>query len=961
MNGKLGYFRLVVLLYFILQTFLQQSYASSGVPTSIFKLPGIGLIKEFIHSERLSPTTNEVVIIDTVDGFDFISFLHNSTDEYKLVKRVNLTGNVVSHTVLKHSETNNTLVVIITDAGQLVIIDAISKQSLFFGSISTDPLLSLAIADDSKLFISSKSSFYEVNLLPSITVASHADLKGYMTSGSFTKKDSTQLLFDSGDIYEDVGGKISLVSKLKNGLFTDRQFVYTQDLNNDGLEEVITTKHDVKELDVVQYFEVIEIKSQSILLNYSGKRFISPKSAGDKAYIATWTQSKIGQERHYYQASYCISPLQLSPSVPLCREFTGESPSGYIHHTIVHYGDVNFDGTLDLIGRTEFDSNFLHTSVNEDQKWRKKLPAYDTRCKNSYINSVKKYEGTYIGLSCYGKYTIESAMSGGLRDIEREAVIDIVQGQTLARKDFDSGSYVLSKQFDYTFDIDLDGRQETLSFFKGALNDSYILLVRRTDQDGNDTTLAYKTLPLDWSNFAEKFVYARDIDTHDKHGLYIQLSKSTLYYEYGADFVELGDYVDSATAAYKEEIGVYALTKSGELKVINVRGTAPVITQFCSNDTAVGLEKSGLNKLIYSCQNRFGQFDTLKQTIDWEIEGVYNTSSVNSYVIDDRKLLVTSGSQPSVFEVVDKKVEITSIADMHLQVHVDKTIRIDLPTVDDSSRYVWTSFSRLGELSTTFDKSNTFEYVPSYLGLEKLNYSIVKGDWEVARGTVNIDVYNKAPQLGDITLSTHWLKPIEFSLPATDEDGEQITYTFIDSPQVGELTWLDENVNMLRYTPTGYQSVESIQYRGSDGRVESAVNNIYITLTNTQPRAQDSSHATQRNVPLTFKLSGHDPDGDPITYRLDTAEKIPGLTLDSNTGEVTLVTDANSPSTITFQYSVSDSISTSRSESVTISVNEPSTLVPESKSSGNIGLFHLLFFAFISFRRLFISNSTCKP
>ncbi|TMP40349.1 hypothetical protein CWB96_18810 [Pseudoalteromonas citrea] len=952
MNRELGYLRLAVLLYFTLQTFAQQSYASSVAPTSIFKLPGIGLIKEFIHSERLSATSNEVVIIDTVDGFDFISFLSESTDEYKLVKRVNLSGSVVSHTVLKHPETNNTLVAIITDTGQLVIIDAITKQSLFLGFISTDPLLSIAISGESKLFISSKSSFYEVNLLPSITVASHPDLKGYMTLGSFTKKDSTQLLFDSGDIYEDVGGKISLVSKVENGLFTDKQFVYTQDLNNDGLEEVITTKHDVKELDTVRYFEAIEIKSGSILVNYSGKRFISPKSAGDKAYTATWTQSKTGQERHYYQASYCITPLQLSPSVPLCREFTGENPSGYIHHMIVHYGDVNYDGTLDLIGRTEFDSNFVHMSVNEDQNSHTRLPAYDTRCKNSYINSVKKYEDTYIGLSCYGKYTIESAMSGGLRDIEREAVIDIVQGKTLVTQDFDSGRYVFSKQFDYTIDIDLDGTQETISFSNGPLYDSYILLVTRTDQDGNDTTLTSKTLPLDWNNFAEKFVYARDINTHDKHGLYIQLTNSTLYYEYGADFVELGDYVDSTSAAYKEETGVYALTQSGELKVINVSGSAPVITQFCSNDTAVGLEKSGLNKLIYSCKNRFGQFDTLKQTIDWEIEGVYNTSSVNSYVIDDRKLLVTSGSQPSVFEVTDKKVEIASIADMNLQVHVDKNITIDLPTLDDSSSYVWTSFSRLGELSTTLDKSNTFEYDPSYLGKEKLNYSIVKGDWEIARGTVNIDVYNKAPQLRDITLSTHWRNPIEFSLPVNDEDGENITYTFIDSPQVGELIWLDENVNTLRYTPTGYKSVESIQYRGSDGRVESAVNNIYITLTNTQPSAQSSSLAIQRNVPLTFKLSGHDPDGDPITYRLDTKEQIADLTLDSNTGEVTLVTDANSPQIITFQYSVFDSISMSPSESVSISVNEPTKLVPDSKSSGNIGPFYLLFFVLISCRRL---------
>ncbi|MBE0370138.1 Ig-like domain-containing protein [Pseudoalteromonas aurantia] len=961
MQAKLVYFKLMAVMVFILQTFIQNTYANSGDPVPIFKLSGIGIVKDFIHTEHYSDSINEITIIDSNDGFDFVSFLKENGNEYQVAERILLNGSVVSHVVLQHPETSNSLVAVVTNSGQLLIIDVITKQLLFSELISQEPLLSLTTWYGSKLFISSLNTLYEVSILPSITIVSHGDIGGHMISGSFTKANSTQLLFANGDIYEEENDKITRVFNVSPGLFTDMQFVHAQDLNNDDLDEVVVTEQRVVELETIRKFDIIEVKSESKLKSYSGKRFISPVVAGDNAFVATWTESKTGPLRHQYSPSYCINPVQLSSSTPLCREFSRSNQAYYIQHIVIHYGDVNFDGTLDLVGRTEFEDNFVHKSIDAEDLIKIQMPIHDNRCQNSYLNSVIKYTATQVGLTCYGKYSVESAMSGGLRDIEQKTVIELSQGQTLTKQDFGSGTYELNKRFDHRVDIDLDGKQEDIEFFNVELNEYRLQISRLYDNDSKEVLIT-KSLPVDVNNPLKKFAYERAIDNHLKHGMYIQFKESTLYYEYGEDFIELGNgaYVDLSTAAYFEETGVYALTNAGELKVINVSIDPIVIARFCDNDTAVGLEKSGLNKLIYSCKNRFGQFDTLNKKIDWEIEGIANTAFVNSRIIDDKKLVVTSGSKPSIFEVASNKIDIAAIADINLRVHANKSLVVELPNTEQNKRYVWTSSSRLGELSTIEGESSTFEYTPDILGRETLSYSILKGEWEAARGIVNIDVYNKPPQLSDIALLTHWRNPIEFSLPLTDEDGDKIIYTFINSPQVGQLSWANENTNTLRYAPMSYKTVESIQYRGNDGRANSTVKNIDITLTNTAPQAAALSHVAERNKPITIKLKGSDPDGDIITYHVDSVEQIAGFKLDANTGEVSLTPNVNSPASITFGYSVSDSISNSTVASVTVVVNDSTTLVSDSKSSGNISPTYLVFLMLMSCVKGFVQRKNMR-
>jgi hypothetical protein len=105
-------------------------------------------------------------------------------------------------------------------------------------------------------------------------------------------------------------------------------------------------------------------------------------------------------------------------------------------------------------------------------------------------------------------------------------------------------------------------------------------------------------------------------------------------------------------------------------------------------------------------------------------------------------------------------------------------------------------------------------------------------------------------------------------LPATDADGDPLTYTIVNGPLHGALTGTAPNVT---YTPhLNYRGGDSFTFRAFDGEAFSntATVTIAVTPVNDAPSALDQVLSTPRDTPLALTLTGHDVDGDPLDFAI---------------------------------------------------------------------------------------------
>lgn len=129
---------------------------------------------------------------------------------------------------------------------------------------------------------------------------------------------------------------------------------------------------------------------------------------------------------------------------------------------------------------------------------------------------------------------------------------------------------------------------------------------------------------------------------------------------------------------------------------------------------------------------------------------------------------------------------------------------------------------------------------------------------------------------------------------------------------------------VFTYTPNiGYVGGDNFSYRANDGIANSnpAVVNITMSAnaTNTAPIASSGSFTTNEDTLKVFTLSGSDPDGNPITYVLDTSVATGTLSLQAS-GTVNFTPALNYNGTLSFTYHVTDGSLSSASKTVTLTV-----------------------------------------
>ncbi len=163
-------------------------------------------------------------------------------------------------------------------------------------------------------------------------------------------------------------------------------------------------------------------------------------------------------------------------------------------------------------------------------------------------------------------------------------------------------------------------------------------------------------------------------------------------------------------------------------------------------------------------------------------------------------------------------------------------------------------------------------YTPNtnYRGPDSFTFGVTDGKKNSNAATVSISVMpiNHAPvaQEQSVTAEENIAKAI--TLAATDVDGDTLTFQIVAQPVHGTLAGVPPNTT---YTPaTDYSGPDSFTFKGNDGKADSNLATVSITVThvNHPPVAQSQSMSTDEDASKMIVLAATDSDGDPLTYQV---------------------------------------------------------------------------------------------
>ncbi len=164
-------------------------------------------------------------------------------------------------------------------------------------------------------------------------------------------------------------------------------------------------------------------------------------------------------------------------------------------------------------------------------------------------------------------------------------------------------------------------------------------------------------------------------------------------------------------------------------------------------------------------------------------------------------------------------------------------------------------------------------YTPDtgYAGNDSFKFVVNDGSVDSNEATISLNlmpVSNVAPVASDKSLTTPEDSPVQTILHATDDNGDNLTFTITQSPSNGTL---NVSGTIVTYTPgPDYNGGDSFKFEASDGSLTSNVATVDITVSpvNDAPVANSQSVSTFRNTAKDITLTGSDLEGDPLTYAI---------------------------------------------------------------------------------------------
>ena len=191
---------------------------------------------------------------------------------------------------------------------------------------------------------------------------------------------------------------------------------------------------------------------------------------------------------------------------------------------------------------------------------------------------------------------------------------------------------------------------------------------------------------------------------------------------------------------------------------------------------------------------------------------------------------------------------------------------------------------------------------------------------ETAVATVALDITNQPPVASDAALTGHANRPLHGALPASDPDGDAITFSVVAPAANGTVAISDTATGGFIYTPkANFLGADSFTFKASDGAADSNVATVTIQVTNTPPVAHDGASSVAFGGSAQGTLDAEDADGDALTFAIvgSPSQGTVALT-NAATGAFTYKVSPNARGTATFTFKVSDGMSESGLATMTI-------------------------------------------
>jgi len=263
-----------------------------------------------------------------------------------------------------------------------------------------------------------------------------------------------------------------------------------------------------------------------------------------------------------------------------------------------------------------------------------------------------------------------------------------------------------------------------------------------------------------------------------------------------------------------------------------------------------------------------------------------------------------------------------------LRVQEDTTKRGILTATDEDNDTVSFSIATQPLNGTiSLDLNGSFTYTPksNFNGSDSFTYRVSDGMGGSAtqRVAITVTIINDAPTATFTTLTVQEDINKTATLTASDVDGnDALTFTLVSQPQHATIN-LEANGSFIYSPNSNFNGSDSFSYKVNDGTVDSAVQSVAVTVVsiNDAPTPTFTTLTVQEDINKIATLTATDVDNNnsSLTFRVATRPQHGTLNLEAN-GNFTYTPDLNFNGSDSFSYRVSDGVSNSVEQNVTITV-----------------------------------------
>jgi VCBS repeat-containing protein len=235
-----------------------------------------------------------------------------------------------------------------------------------------------------------------------------------------------------------------------------------------------------------------------------------------------------------------------------------------------------------------------------------------------------------------------------------------------------------------------------------------------------------------------------------------------------------------------------------------------------------------------------------------------------------------------------------------------------------------------GDLTLAADGGFTYTPDADYVGSDGFSYRVRDAFGNEDTADVAITVTNRAPIAIDDAYGTgsgmQLVVDAAQGILANDDDpdGDTLTATLVNGVNDGTLVFATDGG--FSYTPRpGFAGTDSFTYRANDGREDSSLATVTITVGNEAPTAVDDTFGTTGTRILIVVAddgvlaNDDDPDGDTLAAALVDDVAFSDLDLAAD-GSFSYTPTSGNSGIDTFTYTAFDGIATSNTATVTITV-----------------------------------------